>query len=312
MIRFAVLGSVALVGIGIGFAPQCQADPPINPKAHRTPYVLDNEQFAKDIAAATSDDRRRELFAERWRLIQLAVAHHQTICGSTGRTLHNSLRYWNSGETYPDNPRRIIGDLEEPMIAPEPVAEPADAAAVAEENKDDTPERRPRRVRAGNPLGLNDKPKFTIIMGDCLGDVSLEAGSTIHIYGDLNANLKVKGFSEILVAGSVSEESVIETDDSPTIFVGGDLKGEIRNTKSITLWVHGDLTGKIVTGIPMTSINVMGDFTGNITTQEQRGSIFSLEVRGFASYESIQAISPAKYVQFHATIAESNCLWTCP
>jgi hypothetical protein len=144
------------------------------------------------------------------------------------------------------------------------------------------------------------------ISDDCNTDVTKEGMPLIHIRGDLDSTLTVTGlFCEIVIGGTILPRAGITGDGFVNVFVGGDVAGFVRNTGMSVIWIDGDMRGEIATGEPMTNLHVMGDFAGTLKPIRE-AAFLHLEVRGFMSLGSLEAISSYRYTQFHATIGASD------
>lgn len=294
--------AVAAWLVVLAFVESSRSQQPLpSSKATRTVYILD-ARLANDIATAANDEQRKALLEKRWDATKMAVLH----CNAVLRTpFFTTGQYWSSGGTFPPDTQRIEGNLTQPKIEAEPAeAAPKKADGDAEKKADAEPAPGAPRVRFA---ASNKPPRLIVIRGDCLAEMTLTERCTVHIYGDLGAKLSVKGQSEVVIAGSVREKSLIETDGIARLFVGGDVRGDIRNKGSATLWIHGDLHGHVTTGSPSTDITLIGDFWGDIRPNGERGSLISLDFRGFAPSKSIEAIVDERYTKFDASIAESDC-----
>ena len=60
-----------------------------------------------------------------------------------------------------------------------------------------------------------------VIEGDCHEDLEADEGSLIHIYGNLNATIEVKGISEIIITGDLGPRRKSERMGSATFLSEG-------------------------------------------------------------------------------------------
>lgn len=143
------------------------------------------------------------------------------------------------------------------------------------------------------------------IKGNCRSDVAFTG--LIHVYGDLASKLQASGQSEVVIAGDVSPSGVIETDGIARVFVGGNVKGEIRNKGSAMIWIHGDLDADISAGFPTINIHIMGDCRGDLRPVDKPALAY-LDVRGSMSSERIRKNADRGWTEFHASIGISDVL----
>ena len=291
----------AFIGFGLTTIARSDTPPADPPRTLRTPYVLDNEQWARDMAAAKTNLERNTILDKRWESVQLAVAHSGVMLD---QAFFTSLQYWRSGGQWPKDVVRLDGTLKQRIVLT------AENERTPDES-DKIPETDPNAIPA--ELAKPKSPTLTIIPGDCLADVELSPGAKIHLYGDLGGKLRVPGMCEIIIGGSVKESAVIETTGIASVFIGGDVVGSISSSGSLKLWVHGDLRGELTTGVPMSKVHVMGDLVGQIQPRTKQriqfvssAGMLNLEVRGYAPSASLEAIGNS-YTMFQATISESDC-----
>jgi len=145
----------------------------------------------------------------------------------------------------------------------------------------------------------------TIIDGDCLEDVSLPHGGTLHIHGDLACNVSASGNYEIVITGNVLRHATITASGFCRIFVGGNFDGSIESADSTKLWVGSNFSGTLKTGHPSTNLNVCGNLTGHVLPAG-RPSLLYITVAGFAPNHLLTNIANLGYTLFNAAIASSD------
>ena len=142
-------------------------------------------------------------------------------------------------------------------------------------------------------------------MADCLSPATV-ADSALHIYGDVAGRITANSQVELVIAGDVQPDGVIECDGIAHVFIGGHLRGELVNRGSLTVTVGGDMTGTIKTGNPSDDIHVLGDCSGMIVPSGQDASLLQLEVEGHISFDLLERIADAGYTLFHAVAHHSD------
>ncbi|MEM8945943.1 MAG: hypothetical protein AAGD11_12275 [Planctomycetota bacterium] len=140
---------------------------------------------------------------------------------------------------------------------------------------------------------------------DCIFPISAQHGGVIHIAGDLNSNLYLGGHHEVIISGNVAKDARIEAAGFHRLFVGGAMRGEISSSDGSKIWIENDFVGSLKTGAPSTSLNVGGDFIGSISPYAG-ATLLWMTVKGFASQESMIAISNCDYTVFDASIGLSD------
>ncbi len=269
-----------------------QCDEASDAKHHvrRVPYVLEHERYAAELSAAKDDAQRREVLLKRWEAVKLAVQHCAAGQGRFAFSL--TLEYWRRA-SYPYPPAVTIAHS-----LTKPLAEG--------ENSPPTSKTAPQ-------------PRLMIIQGDCLAELTVPPGCTLHVYGDLNAPVHLKGISEVVIAGSVNSNGAIDGGSDPglqllRVFIGGDLQGRVSGGPQ--LWVHGNLSGEVEGG--STKVHVVGNFSGKLKPAETRRfgrpavgqttfAVAHLSVSGFARYEALETLAQSGYREFKASIGTSDC-----
>ena len=158
--------------------------------------------------------------------------------------------------------------------------------------------------------GRHDSTSFRgvpvmVIEGDCNEDLEADEGGLIHIFGNLNATIEVKGISEIIITGNAGPQAEIRAVGICRIFIGGRFTGRLHSADSLKVWIESDFDGILKTGAPHTDIYVGGNFHGEILPVE-KGALLGLTVVGFASQHSLNRIKDYNYTQFHASIGISD------
>ncbi|HVP09867.1 MAG TPA: hypothetical protein VMV94_01620 [Phycisphaerae bacterium] len=271
MRRFPLLCILSLILLA-----SCAAKPAVNQQSVARssspgpcmPYVLDRDAFTRELAAAKGEDARLGVMARRWEAITRAVAYCNAALGPGPGEFHRSSMYWYT---------KYVGG-----------------------------EKIESKGNLDKPAEL-EKGGGVIIRGDCLADVTVKGHAFIHVYGDLNAKITTTSNvqCEIVIGGDIKPGAMIDDDGIVTIFVGGNMSGDLQNRGSAFIWINGDLNGTVETGSPATSLHVMGDFNGMMKPLNQ-GALESLDVRGFMSAEKIDVIARMKHTEFQASIGFSD------
>lgn len=152
-------------------------------------------------------------------------------------------------------------------------------------------------------------PKFITykkINGDATSNDLVSDFDALHISGHLKTDVIMNGQPELVVAGDVEENVFIEANGVAEIYVGGDFKGNISSTGSLTLVVKGDFTGKLIAGFPATSIRVEGDYVGNIDRQSSRGGLLYVYVDGFVSKQAINEMAAHQFTSLEVRTDNSD------
>ncbi len=76
---------------------------------------------------------------------------------------------------------------------------------------------------------------YEFVEGDAVTDI--KDTETIHILGNLSANVYLDDHSELIVAGNVSEKAKIFVNGISRIFIGGSLHGSIISTGSVDITI---------------------------------------------------------------------------
>jgi cytoskeletal protein CcmA (bactofilin family) len=141
--------------------------------------------------------------------------------------------------------------------------------------------------------------------GDCRGNLTLQNGGLLQIYGDLSATVEIGHMGEVILGGSLLPGAAIEADGIHHVFIQGDLSGSIRSRGSLAIWVCGSLAGDVRTGNPSTHLYVAGDVSGQITPLNGASLLF-LDVDGFMPYEILRSIGAHGYTEFDASVGLSD------
>jgi hypothetical protein len=149
------------------------------------------------------------------------------------------------------------------------------------------------------------KESTALIKGDCDANLALLQGGMVHIYGDVKQTVDIREQGEIVIGGSVLPGAAIEADGIQNIFIGGDLRGEIRSKGSLHVWIRGNLIRTIYTGDPSTEVHVQGDLIGQFKPT-RGGGLLWFDVEGFMPYGAIEALARLHYTEIRAHIAFSD------
>ncbi|MFK7789752.1 MAG: polymer-forming cytoskeletal protein [Phycisphaeraceae bacterium] len=224
------------------------------------------DRIEKDLSLATSDLMRMSLHAQRWPLVQQAVAYQ----GITHRdAFFGSRSYWHTGST-----RGIGWALDQPGKLDE-------AFYIATKGN----------VR---------------ISGDVNADIEIAGNSIVHILGDLDATLDLQGICEVIIAGNLTENATIICDGQLQLFVGGNSQGILGSTKSSTIVIDGNASGTIQSGAPATVLTVTGDLAADIPPPKNKDTILTLRVDGYTPSAKIQALANAGFTRINATLGTSD------
>ena len=153
------------------------------------------------------------------------------------------------------------------------------------------------------PLNIAERA-FIVVNGDVLSDINVAAG-IILVHGNVRSSVRLKGISELVIAGNVHADASISGDEILSVFVGGDFFGQLRCPGSCKLWVEGNLSGAIWTGHPSTELRVMGDCTADMRPH-RKASLLFLEVKGFMAFALLKATAAFRYTVFNASLGMSD------
>jgi hypothetical protein len=156
-----------------------------------------------------------------------------------------------------------------------------------------------------SPHAFHETRTSVLVGGDCRGNLSLQNGGLVHIYGDLRSTIEIGHMGEIVIGGSLLPGAAIEAEGIHQVFVGGDLNGTIRSLGSLHIWVCGDFGGQIQTGDPITDMYVAGDITGQVEPTDE-ASLLYLDADGFMAYDTLTSIAEHGYTEFNASIGLSD------
>lgn len=144
------------------------------------------------------------------------------------------------------------------------------------------------------------------VRGNANADIEINGSATVHILGDLNAALELTGVCEVIIAGSVGPNARIVCDGQLELFVGGDMAGTVRCTRSAVCVIDGDAVGTFRCGSPAMRITTTGDLTATITPPAEDGAVLSLRVDGYASTATMMELSTIGFTRVTATLGRSN------
>jgi len=141
--------------------------------------------------------------------------------------------------------------------------------------------------------------------GDAESDIS--DGSTIHIIGNLNANVHLNNQSDLVVAGDVSSSSNIYVNNLSAVYIGGDFSGTIHASHAFNLHIGANFEGHITiadgTGI---NITVHGDFMGTMDTVTDNLKAAGITVHGFTSKGKIDEIYQSNFAGLTGMFKKSD------
>lgn len=228
--------------------------------------TLDVRPSAVKSSAKTTPQSQKPDLDRRWQAVQLDVGHAGVVWPVY---FASSLSYWQDG---------YINSHEKWSI---------------EQNGD---------LKAPQSF----KTESTVLIkGDCGANLSLLQGGVVHIYGDLAKTIDLRGQGEIVIGGDVLPGAAIDADGIQTVFVGGDLRGDIHSKGSLKIWIRGNLIGTIQTGDPSTDVHVQGDLIGPLKPTSEGGLLY-LDVDGFMPYGALELLSRMKYTEIRAHLAVSD------
>lgn len=151
-------------------------------------------------------------------------------------------------------------------------------------------------------IGKNDG---LIINGDLNTPVSAPDGGVIHIAGDLNSRLETGGHHEVVIEGDVAAGATIQASGFFHAYIGGSLLGSVTARDSSRVWIDGDFAGVFSTGTPSTQLSIAGSFSGEVAPTVDAALLW-LVVDGYASNDTVQALSMVGYTDFSASIGASD------
>jgi hypothetical protein len=185
------------------------------------PYVLDRDTFAKELAAARSDDAKLEVLARRWEAVKLAIGYCNAASGPG--EFHRSSAYWYSGW-----PRNLAIESKQDLDQPAHIDQ---GGAVV--------------VRGDCLADITlDGNAFIHIYGDLQARIKTSAQCEIVIGGDIKPQAKIEdeGIAKIFVGGDVDGD--LENRGSAFVWINSDLHGTVETgTPSIQLHIMGDFAG---------------------------------------------------------------------
>ena len=118
----------------------------------------------------------------------------------------------------------------------------------------------------------------------------LNSYDVIHIEKHLKTDATLTDQAELVVGGDVVEGVVIETTGINSLYVGGDFRGTIRSLGSLTLVVKGDFEGKLITGHPISTLVIEGNYKGTVTHESDQGALVYIDTQGYMAKDSIDAL----------------------
>lgn len=142
-----------------------------------------------------------------------------------------------------------------------------------------------------------------LIDGNCAANVTLQGG-VLHVLGNLESLIVASSHGEVIIGGDVAPNARIVAKGIVSIFVGGDLRGEVVADGSTCLWVEGSVSAKIQTGNPVTRLHVGQDLM-SIPTPSTRGLLF-IDVDGYMSGDALSQLARLGYTLFNVSVGKSN------
>jgi hypothetical protein len=230
------------------------------------PYTFDRDGYDARLSAATTAAERDAVLGERWDALLRMTAHVDLV---------SQFGFY---QTLGDTQLGLIGKLTRPHRSYDELDE---------------------------PLVIEGQGVVCVVRGDCRARIEARQSGVVHVRGDLSDTIVVGGHGEVLVAGDITESGRVEGSDITRVIVGGDMRGTLENTGSLSAWVHGSLSGSVLTGTPATMLNVMGDFTGTVGPAD-RPALLAIEVRGFMAAESVRRILAHGYTEAKLSVGESD------
>jgi len=127
----------------------------------------------------------------------------------------------------------------------------------------------------------------------------------IHILVDLNADIYLDDYSDVIIGGNINKYATIYANESTNIFVGGSIHGAVSSTSHLNLYVKGNHDGSIVSGT-ISSITINGDLAGSITKLAGDRSSLALKVNGYTDDAVINNIVNSEYELLKGAFHSSN------
>ncbi|MDT0593300.1 hypothetical protein [Glaciecola petra] len=138
---------------------------------------------------------------------------------------------------------------------------------------------------------------FQSIEGNATHQSLVNGYDVLFIKGHLQTDLIIDLQPEVVIAGDVFENTLINANGIATIFIGGDFNGTIRSSGTIKLVVQGDFNGTLVTGHPSASIHVSGDLFGDIQTPQNKGALLYISVEGQITKQKVDEIFDSNFTK---------------
>lgn len=240
---------------------------PVHDYTPSRPYVYERANWDAMLDEAGGDlEKKRAVLSMRWLEVTFAVGQ---INASTPPGFPHTLEYLSTGKLRSKAPLvRVDGDLSEDTEYP--------------------------------------VPAMVMIWGDVSSMLTIpKDADLIHIWGELTGILRVSGDCEIIIAGDVGPQGIIETEGPASIFVGGDMNGMMRNKDSTFIWLNGNFNGELTTGAPMTRLHIMGNYAGSISPEAEADTL-RLDVRGTMHSDYMRGVAAHVYKSLYASVGISE------
>lgn len=156
-----------------------------------------------------------------------------------------------------------------------------------------------------NPSIASRALPLELIEGDAI--YVIRSTSTVHITGDLLADIYLAGNSELVIGGEVADGATIHVDGLSSIYVAGSFYGNIEATNSYHLYVDGSFYGNMEMSGSSIKIAVLGDFFGSLkTANESRLNSALINVDGYIDSDLIKQIYSQRFVTLTGVFRFSN------
>ena len=240
-------------------------------KQHASTFAIDQfdielAQLNPDLRGNKRDAARLALYAKRWPVVQRAVAYHAT---NHRDAFYGSRAYWHNNSS-----RGIKWALDFP----------GDLDATT---------------------NINTKGNLRIA-GDANKDIAIAGNAIVHILGDLDATLELKGICEVVIAGNLTQNATIICDGQLELFVAGNSAGILGSTESSTLIIDGSATGTIQAGAPATTLTVTGDLLADVPAPKNKNAVLTLSIEGYTPTANMRRLANAGFTRVTATLGSSD------
>lgn len=238
---------------------------------HASTFAIDRfdaelAELDRDLRGSERDAARLALYAQRWPVVQQAVAYRATAHRDA---FYGSRAYWHTQST-----RGIKWALDHE----------GDLDATAY---------------------INTKGNVRIT-GDANNDIEIAGNSIVHILGDLDATLELKGICEVVIAGNLTKNATIICDGQLELFVAGNSSGILGSTASSTFIIDGNARGTLQAGAPATTLTVTGDLTADVPAPKNKNAVLTLRVDGYTPTAKMRTLANAGFTRVTATLGTSD------